>query len=68
MLRRPDRVLDFGDTRLHAPTALFEVRVTDVAAPRPGDTIEVDGETFMLQGEPVRDGARLVWTLDTRPA
>ena len=37
--------------------------------PRPGDQLTVDGETFVIQGEPERrDPDRLVWTLDVRPA
>ena len=28
----------------------------------------VDGEAFVVQGEPVRDRERLVWTLEVRPA
>ena len=66
--RRPDQVLDFGDTRIHAETSLFDVRVSEVPSPRSGDTLEVDGETFVVQGEPVRDSERMVWTLDTRPS
>jgi hypothetical protein len=27
----------------------------------------IDGESFVVQGEPVRDRERLVWTLDKRP-
>ena len=65
--RRPDQVLDFGNTRIHTKTSLFDVRVSEVPSPRPGDTLEVDGETFALQGEPVRDSERLGWTLDGRP-
>ena len=66
--RRPDQVLDFGDTRIHTKTSLLDVRVSEVPSPRPGDTLEVDGETFVVQGEPVRDSERMVWTLDTRPS
>lgn len=66
--RRPDQVFDFGNTRIHTETSLFDVRVAEVPGPRPGDTLEIDGETFVLQGEPVRDSERLIWTLDTRPA
>ena len=66
--RRPDQVFDFGNTRIHTETSLFDVRVSEVPSPRPGDTLEIDGETFVLQGEPVRDSERLIWTLDTRPA
>lgn len=66
--RRPDQVLDFGETRVHTATTLFEVRVSEVPAPAAGDTLAIDGETFVIQGEPVRDAERLVWTLDTVPA
>jgi len=66
--RRPDQVIDFGDTRVHTETSLFDVRVSEVPSPRPGDTLEVDGETFVVQGEPVRDSERLIWSLDTRPS
>lgn len=66
--RRPDRVLEFGDARLHAETAAFEVRTSQVPNPRPGDRLDVGGEMFVIQGEPARDSERLVWTLGTRPA
>ena len=66
--RRPDRVLEFGDARLHAETTFFEVRTSDVPDPRPGDRIEIADEAFLIQGEPVRDRERLVWSIDLRPA
>jgi hypothetical protein len=45
------------------------VRVIEVANPRPDDQLIVDGQTFVIQGEPERrDPDRLVWTLDLRPA
>ena len=44
------------------------LRLAEVASPRPGDRIEIDGEAFLIQGEPVRDRERLVWTVDLRPA
>jgi hypothetical protein len=65
--RRPDLVIEFGDARLHAETAVFEVRTSQVPNPRSGDRLEVSGEMFLIQGEPIRDSERLVWTLDTRP-
>jgi hypothetical protein len=68
VVRRPDRVLEFGEARLHAETAVFDVRTREVPSPRPGDQIELGGESFIVQGEPVRDPERLVWTLETRPA
>ena len=32
-----------------------------------GDRILIDGTIYIVQGEPVRDRERLVWTIDTRP-
>ena len=65
--RRPDEIVGFGDTRIHAAAAVFDVRVSEVAAPAEGETLEIGGETYLVQGEPVLDRKRLVWTLDTRP-
>lgn len=66
-VRRPDQVIDFGETRLHAETSLIDVLIASIEQPRPGDTIEIDGQTLVVQGEPVRDPERLIWTLDVRP-
>ena len=33
-----------------------------------GFSAEIDGDAFLIQGEPVRDRERLVWTVDLRPA
>ncbi len=66
--KRPDEIVGFGDTRIHAATAVFDVRVPEFPAPAEGDTLEVDGQTFLVQGTPVKDREGLIWTLDTRPA
>ena len=47
---------------------IVALMAAEVANPRPGDRIEIDGDGFLIQGEPVRDRERLVWTLDLRPA
>ena len=65
--RRADVATEFGDTRLWSETTRFDVRVAEVVNPRPGDRMLIDGESFVVQGEPVRDRERLVWTLDVRP-
>jgi hypothetical protein len=66
--RRPDAIVDFGETRIHTETATFEVRASEVASPRSGDQLALGGETFVVQGEPERrDPERLVWTVDVRP-
>jgi hypothetical protein len=41
--------------------------VLHCAGGRPDDRLVLEGEAFVVQGEPVRDRERLVWTLDTRP-
>jgi hypothetical protein len=68
IVRQPDTIVGFGETRIHAETATFEVRASEVPNPRPGDQLTVDGETLVVQGEPARrDPDRLVWTLDVMP-
>jgi hypothetical protein len=65
--RRPDTIVGFGETRIHAETATFELRASEVASPRPLDHLTVGGETFVVQGEPERrDPDRLVWILDSK--
>jgi hypothetical protein len=67
--RRPDTIVGFGETRIHAETATFEVRASEVADPHPDDHLTVGGNIFIVQGEPERrDPDRLVWTVDVRPA
>lgn len=66
--RRPDDITSFGDARLWSETTRVDLRVAEVPAPRPGDRLEIDGDAFLIQGEPVRDRERLIWTVDLRPA
>ena len=65
--RRPDTIVGFGESRIHAETAMFELRANEIASPRPDDQLTVGSETFVVQGEPERrDPDRLVWSLDVR--
>ena len=66
--RRADDITGFGDARIWSETTRLDLRIAEVADPRPGDRIEIDGEAFLIQGEPVRDRERLVWIVDLRPA
>lgn len=66
--RQADAITDLGDARLWSETTRIDLRVAEVPAPRPGDRIEIEGEAFLIQGEPVRDREQLVWTVDLRPA
>jgi len=66
--RRADDVTEFGDARLWSETTRVDLQVAEIPNPRPGDRIEIDGDAFLIQSEPVRDRERLVWTVDLRPA
>jgi hypothetical protein len=68
VMRRADEITGFGEARIWSETTRIDLRVAEVANPRPGDRIEIDGEALLIQGEPVRDRERLVWTVDLRPA
>lgn len=64
--KRNDQVSEFSDISIVSASARFDLRVSEVPDPVEGDTITLDGETFVIQGEPVRDTERLVWSVDTR--
>jgi hypothetical protein len=66
--RRTDEITEFGAARLWSDSTRIDLRVAEVPNPRAGDRIEIDAEAFLIQGEPVRDRERLVWTIDLRPA
>jgi hypothetical protein len=68
MSRQPDRVEGFGETRLASSTTVLDVRVSEVAEPAAGDTLDLDGRTVVVQGTPILDAEGLVYTLDTRPS
>lgn len=66
--RRADEITSFGEARIWSETSRIDLRVAEVPAPHPGAKIEIDGDAFLIQGEPRRDRERLVWTVDLRPA
>lgn len=68
LLRRPDDVTNFGEARIWSETTRLDLCIAEVANPRPGDRIENDGEAFLIQGEPLRDRERFVWTGALSPA
>jgi hypothetical protein len=66
IIRQPDRVGTFGETRIAIETTIFDIRTSDIAAPAEGDTIERNGIVYVIQGEPIRDAERLIWTIEAR--
>jgi len=65
--RAPDRITEFGAGRFVSDTMMVDVRVSDLPYPRSGDLIVIGTDSFTIQGEPVRDRERLIWSLDLRP-
>ena len=63
--RAPNRITEFGAGRFISDTMMVDVRLPD---PRPGDLIVIGADSFTIQGEPVRDRERLIWSLDLRPS
>jgi len=66
--RAPDRITAFAAARFVSDSMMIDVRVSDLPDPRPGDLIVIGAESFTIQGEPVRDRERLIWSLDLRPS
>ena len=47
---------------------VVDVRVSDLPDPRTADLIILGADSFTIQGEPIRDRERLIWTLELRPS
>jgi hypothetical protein len=67
IVRQPDRIGTFGETRIASETTIFDIRTSEVVSPAEGDTIELDGAVYVIQGEPIRNAERFIWTLEARP-
>ena len=65
--KAPDEMTTFGAARVLSETTLVDVRVAEMANPKPGDTIIIGPDTFTIQGEPKRDRERLIWSLELVP-
>ena len=48
-------------------TVRIDVMAAETPSIQSGDRIVIGGETFEVQGEPIRDRERLIVTLDLRP-
>jgi hypothetical protein len=64
---RPTDVVSFNRTQVAADTAMFLVPRMSLPAPRQKGLITIGVEVFVIQGEPLLDRGRDLWTIDTRP-
>jgi hypothetical protein len=68
ILRRPDEVTGFGAGRVMSDTVLADIRASEAFDPVAGDQILIGDETFLINAEPKRDRAQLVWRVELVPA
>ena len=66
--RAPDRITEFGSARILSETLTADIRISDLPDPQSGDLIVIGADSYAIQGEPIRDRDRLIWTLDLVPA
>ena len=68
ILRAPDAITEFGAARIWSETVMVDIRVAETPTLASGDRIDIDGSSYTVQGEPVRDRERLIWTAELVPA
>ena len=66
--RAEDVTRGFGGGQLWSESFRFDVRVSELPSPRPDEQILYGEETYLIQGEPLRDRDRLIWTIEATPA
>jgi hypothetical protein len=66
--KRADTMSEFGLARLVSDSFQFDVRVCDLPYPKADEQILWGEDTYLIQGEPVRDRERLIWTVTATPA
>lgn len=66
--RLPDDVTTFAGARVLSDTLIVDMLVSSAPNLAPGDRIDMDGSSYTVQGEPVRDAERLIWTAELAPA
>ena len=66
--KRADSISEFGLARLVSNSFQFDVRISDLPRPLPDEQIIWGDETYLIQGEPIRDREHLLWTITVCPA
>lgn len=66
--RLPDDVTTFAGARVLSDTLVVDMLVSSAPNLAPGDRIDMDGSSYTVQGEPVRDAERMIWTAELVPA
>lgn len=65
LLRQPDTLSTFGDTRIVNPSIIVEARTIDIASPPvAGDLFIVGSRSLLVVGGAHQDSARLAWVCE----
>jgi hypothetical protein len=64
IFRAPDEQVDWQRTQIATETFVIEVPVAKVAQPVAGDTFEIDGNVWVVYGQPRRDAEGVFWTIE----
>jgi len=70
LLSQPDQVGALDQLRVKRETTTLIVRVSEVPRLEANDSFDIveSGERFIVQGTPLRDMTRLIWSVDVRRA
>ena len=68
VVRQPDDITTFGGARVWSETIIADMLTADVPGLAVGDTITIGAQTYTINGEPVRDAERVIWTAELVPA
>jgi hypothetical protein len=68
MLRRPDQVQEWGETAVVTEARSADIRTAVAPTLAAGDTVAIGPDSYVVQGQPVRDTLGLVWTVTLVPA
>ena len=68
VFRAPDTTASFGGGRFVAQSRFIDVRILEVSVLAPGDTFEIGSATYVVQGEPLADDDKLIWSAEVRAA
>lgn len=58
--------VDFGESEIFNPKITIDIKKSDIAEPRIGDTISIQGKTFVIHTQPKEDDLSIVWTCEVR--
>lgn len=66
VIGEPDQEVSFNRARIIVGTVLIHVRMSEVAALASGDTFEVYGALYTVNGDPSRDDLAMTWRAEAR--